>query len=50
MNALRATLARPAAPPAVLKPQCDGCSLRGICLPEAAAARYPALFEPRDYS
>jgi hypothetical protein len=21
-------------PPAVLKPQCDGCSLRAICLPE----------------
>ena len=21
-------------PPAVLKPQCDGCSLRGVCLPE----------------
>jgi len=23
-------------PPAVLKPQCDGCSLRAICLPELA--------------
>lgn len=26
-------------PPAVLKPQCDGCSLRAICLPELAATR-----------
>jgi len=25
-------------PPAVLKPQCDGCSLRGICLPGLAAS------------
>lgn len=50
LDALRASLARPAAPPAVLKPQCDGCSLRPVCLPEAAAARRAALFEPRDYA
>lgn len=24
-------------PPAVLKPQCDGCSLRAICLPEMSS-------------
>lgn len=46
---LRALLARPAPPPAELKPQCDGCSLRTVCLPEAAGARATALFAPRDY-
>lgn len=52
LDALRATLAQPAAPIAVLTPRCDGCSLRGICLPEAAIApsRRAALFEPRDYA
>ncbi len=39
-------------PPPVLKPQCDGCSLRDICLPEALGSRdrvrdYVAqLFQP----
>jgi CRISPR-associated exonuclease Cas4 len=47
---LRLTLALPTAPPAVLKPQCDGCSLRGVCLPEAAVLRRARLFEPRDYA
>ena len=47
---LRLTLAQPAAPPAVLKPQCDGCSLRGVCLPEASALRRASLFEARDYT
>ena len=28
----------------------DGCSLRGICLPEAAALRRARLLEPRDYT
>lgn len=50
LDALRASLARPSAPPAVLKPQCDGCSLRSVCLPEASTARRATLFEPRDYS
>jgi CRISPR-associated exonuclease Cas4 len=55
LAALRTTLAPPVAPPAVLKPQCDGCSLRGVCLPEAAAAPMLTtatrrLFEPRDYA
>jgi CRISPR/Cas system-associated exonuclease Cas4 (RecB family) len=49
LAALRVLLAQPAAPPAELKPQCDGCSLRTVCLPEAAAARAVALFSPRDY-
>lgn len=52
LDALRATLARADAPAAVLKPQCDGCSLRGVCLPEAAAlpSRRERLYEPRDYA
>ena len=51
LDALRATLARAAAPPAVLTPRCDGCSLRGVCLPEATTSpsRRARLFEPRDY-
>jgi CRISPR-associated exonuclease Cas4 len=52
LDALRTTLAQPIAPPAVLKPQCDGCSLRGVCIPEASAApaRPARLYEPRDYA
>lgn len=51
LDALRANLAQAVAPPAVLKPQCDGCSLHGICLPEAAARPPSAdLFRPRSYS
>ncbi len=50
LDALRSTLARPAAPPAVLKPQCDGCSLRPVCLPEAGGRHKAGLFEPRDLS
>lgn len=51
LDALRASLALTTAPPAVLKPQCDGCSLHGICLPEAAARPLSAdLFSPRSYS
>jgi CRISPR-associated exonuclease Cas4 len=34
---LHELLATDAIPPAVLKPQCRGCSLRGYCLPEAFA-------------
>jgi CRISPR-associated exonuclease Cas4 len=55
LDALRATLARAEAPPAVLTPRCDGCSLRPVCLPEAAASPSlaragRALYEPRDYT
>lgn len=49
LDALRLTLAQPAAPPAVLTARCDGCSLRGVCLPEASTLRGARLFEPRDY-
>ena len=49
---LRTALAQSAGPPAVLKPQCDGCSLHGVCLPEAAAlpSHRARLYEPRDYA
>lgn len=37
-------------PPAVLKPQCEGCSLHEICLPEAQPVQDAArLYEPRIY-
>ncbi len=41
---LHALIATGRIPPAVLKPQCDGCSLREVCLPEAAARRTGDLF------
>ena len=50
LSNLRSQISNPKAPPAQLKPQCDGCSLRGVCLPEASALRRARLFEPRDYT
>mgnify|MGYP001610427680 CR=1 FL=1 len=47
---LRALLLSSAAPAAELKPQCDGCSLHEICLPEAVGCRAGELFEPRTYT
>ncbi|MFN0120857.1 MAG: CRISPR-associated protein Cas4 [Blastocatellia bacterium] len=46
IEAVRALLESGRTPPAQLHPRCDGCSLRGICLPEmsdpaARAARMP---------
>jgi CRISPR-associated exonuclease Cas4 len=54
LDALRANLTQPHSPAPVLTPRCDGCSLRGVCLPEAAASPALAttrrrLFDPRDY-
>lgn len=51
IQAVRVSLGQPVAPPAELKPQCEGCSLRGVCLPEAAAkpVRVTRLFEPLEY-
>lgn len=46
---LKSLISNSTPPPAELKPQCDGCSLREVCLPEAAALRRTALFEPRTY-
>lgn len=34
IEAVRQMLAQGITPPAELKPRCDGCSLRGVCLPE----------------
>jgi CRISPR-associated exonuclease Cas4 len=42
---MHALLETGAVPAAVLKPQCDGCSLREICLPEAGRSRRISLFE-----
>lgn len=46
---LRALLTRAQIPAAELRPQCDGCSLHSICLPEATQQRPSRLFEPRPY-
>lgn len=37
-------------PAPVLKPQCEGCSLHPVCVPETAGHRPPALFTPRSYT
>src|SRR5258708_34769734 len=34
IEAVRELIANREVPPAVLKPRCDGCSLRSVCLPE----------------
>ena len=47
---LRALIATRIIPPAELKPQCDGCSLRAVCLPETTASHQVRLFTPRDYA
>lgn len=40
IDRLRALLESRVVPPAVLKPQCEGCSLHEICLPELARSRH----------
>ncbi|OIR18597.1 hypothetical protein GALL_09340 [mine drainage metagenome] len=50
VGALRVSLARHSAPPATLKPQCEGCSLHGVCLPESSDLPKVQLYEPRDYT
>jgi len=47
---LNALISNSSIPPAVLKPQCEGCSLHPVCLPEAAGHRPAALFAPRIYA
>lgn len=51
LRALRTTLAGAVSQPAVLKPQCEGCSLHEACLPEAGAVStiQIRLYEPVDY-
>jgi CRISPR-associated exonuclease Cas4 len=43
IEAVRSMLARGEAPPAILKPRCDGCSLREVCLPELTRVQSSAL-------
>ena len=50
LDGLRALIAARQIPPAEMKPQCDGCSLRVVCLPEKAASQSARLFTPRDYA
>lgn len=52
--AVRSLLAAGVLPPAVLKPQCTGCSMHNVCLPEldtnirAIANGYSQLFTPEN--
>lgn len=39
IHAVRQLIADGAVPSAVLKPRCDGCSLRSVCMPELTGAR-----------
>ena len=41
--AVRHMLAEEITPPAELKPRCEGCSLRGVCMPEIASGRTNAI-------
>jgi CRISPR-associated exonuclease Cas4 len=56
VDAVRKLLAADTVPPAKLKPQCDGCSLRDVCLPKITAdvhhldAAHSRLFTPGDIS
>ncbi len=50
LDGLRALIAARKIPPAELKPQCEGCSLRIVCLPEKTASQPAGLFTPRDYA
>ncbi len=47
---LKSLIANSVLPPAELKPQCEGCSLHAVCMPEASGRRLPRLFEPRTYA
>jgi CRISPR-associated exonuclease Cas4 len=51
ITALRRLIEAGEMPPAGLRPQCEGCSLHEICLPEASDTP-PSLhlYEPRDYA
>jgi CRISPR-associated exonuclease Cas4 len=51
IEAVRRLLTEERVPPAVLKPRCDGCSLRAVCLPEltGAAASVPRQEQYQHY-
>ncbi|MEO6726795.1 MAG: CRISPR-associated protein Cas4 [Blastocatellia bacterium] len=45
IEAVRQMLADGVTPPAELKPRCDGCSLRGVCLPEISGGELSPEYE-----
>lgn len=45
IEAVRQMLAAGVTPAAELLPRCDGCSLRGVCLPEVSGAARPIGYE-----
>lgn len=45
IEAVRLMIATGIVPPAELKPRCDGCSLRGICMPELTGIAPPHSYE-----
>ena len=45
IKAVRQLLAEGRVPPAELKPRCDGCSLRAICMPELTGTNLSADYE-----
>jgi CRISPR-associated exonuclease Cas4 len=49
ITALQSLISHSQIPTAELKPQCEGCSLHEVCLPEAAGHRHGDLFSPRTY-
>jgi CRISPR-associated exonuclease Cas4 len=42
IKAVRVLIAKGEVPPAILKPRCDGCSLREVCMPELTGATHLA--------
>lgn len=45
IQAVRQLIAEGEVPPAVLKPRCDGCSLRSVCMPELTGERVPNSYK-----
>lgn len=45
IHAVRQLIAEGEVPPAVLKPRCDGCSLRSVCMPELTGERVPNSYK-----
>lgn len=45
IQAVRQLIAEGEVPPAVLKPRCDGCSLRSVCMPELTGERAPNSYK-----
>lgn len=45
IQAVRLLITQGEVPPAVLKPRCDGCSLRSVCMPELTGNRPPNSYK-----